>query len=196
MPMSVARQRAETISAARTSSIAASDSARYSDGGLAVLPDQAEKLCKQCMHSYCARMPTNIRLDAAAVRVLAHPLRSRLLSALRLHGPATATELADRLATNTGATSYHLRKLESVGLVEDTDEGEGKRRVWRPPAESHSWQPSDFEGDDDAETSLGWLTRDYVRTAAEQMQRWYGHRAVLARRVAGRARHRRRRGAR
>ncbi len=117
-------------------------------------------------------MPTNIRLDSAAVRVLAHPLRSRLLSALRLHGPATATELADRLATNTGATSYHLRKLESVGLVEDTDEGEGKRRVWRAASEYHSWHPSDFEGDDDAKTSLGWLTRDYVRIAAEQMQRW------------------------
>jgi DNA-binding transcriptional ArsR family regulator len=117
-------------------------------------------------------MPTNIRLDSAAIRVLAHPLRSRLLSALRLYGPATATELADQLHTNTGATSYHLRKLESVGLVEDTDEGEGKRRVWRAASQSHSWEPSDFEGDDDAETSLSWLTRDYVRTAAEQMERW------------------------
>jgi DNA-binding transcriptional ArsR family regulator len=117
-------------------------------------------------------MPSNIRLDSTAVRVLAHPLRSRLLSSLRLHGPATATELADRLDTNTGATSYHLRKLESVGLVEDTGEGEGKRRLWRAASESHSWTPSDFVGDDDAETSLAWLTRDYVRIAAEQMQRW------------------------
>jgi DNA-binding transcriptional ArsR family regulator len=118
-------------------------------------------------------MARNIRLDSAAVRVLAHPLRSRLLSALRLHGPATATELADRLDTNTGATSYHLRKLESVGLVEDTEEGEGKRRLWRAASESHSWTPSDFEGDEDAETSLGWLTRDYVRIAADHMQRWF-----------------------
>ena len=118
-------------------------------------------------------MATNIRLDAAAVRVLAHPLRSRLLSALRLHGPATATELAGRLDTNTGATSYHLRKLESVGLVEDTGEGEGKRRVWRAASEYHSWRPSDFAGDEDAETSLGWLTRDYVRIAAEHMQKWF-----------------------
>ena len=117
-------------------------------------------------------MPTNIRLDSSAIRVLAHPLRSRLLSALRLYGPATATELADQLQTNTGATSYHLRKLESVGLVEDTDEGEGKRRVWRAASHSHSWEPSDFEGDDDAKTSLSWLTRDYVRTAADQMERW------------------------
>ena len=101
------------------------------------------------------------------------PSRSRLLSALRLHGPATATELADRLDTNTGATSYHLRKLESVGLVEDTGEGEGKRRLWQAASRSHGWRTSDFADDDDAATSLNWLTRDYVRTAADHMQRWY-----------------------
>ena len=39
-------------------------------------------------------VPDVLRLDATALRVLAHPLRSRLLSQLRLHGPATATELA------------------------------------------------------------------------------------------------------
>lgn len=118
------------------------------------------------------RPDTDIRLDGRAVRVLAHPLRSRLLSALRMHGAATATELADRLDTNTGATSYHLRKLEEVGLVEDTGEGGGRRREWRPTSRSHSWTASDFEGDEDARTSMGWLTRDYVRLAADQMYRW------------------------
>lgn len=118
-------------------------------------------------------MPRHIHLDAQAVRVLAHPLRSRLLSALRLHGPATATELADRLDTNTGATSYHLRKLESVGLVADTGEGEGKRRVWEAASRSHGWRTSEFADDEDAATSLNWLTRDYVRTAADHMQRWF-----------------------
>lgn len=117
-------------------------------------------------------MFSNIRLDTAALRVLAHPLRSRLLSALRLHGPATATDLATRLSTNSGATSYHLRRLEEVGLVTDTGEGEGKRRLWRAASDYHSWRSSDFEGDEDAETSLGWLTRDYVRHAAEHAQQW------------------------
>ena len=32
---------------------------------------------------------TGIRLDATSLRVLAHPLRSRLLSALRVAGPPT-----------------------------------------------------------------------------------------------------------
>jgi predicted ArsR family transcriptional regulator len=117
-------------------------------------------------------MERDIRLDAEAVKILAHPLRSRLLTELRRHGPGTATDLADRLGTNTGATSYHLRKLESVGLVEDTGDGEGKRRVWRAASRSHSWAPSDFAGDEDAETSLNWLTRDYVRQADERMQAW------------------------
>ena len=113
-----------------------------------------------------------IRLDAQAIKVLAHPLRSRLLSRLRTAGPATATDLAAALATNTGATSYHLRKLESVGLVTDTEEGEGKRRLWRASTDFHSWTNSAFRDDEDAATALDWLQRDYVRQLAEKAERW------------------------
>jgi len=95
--------------------------------------------------------PTGMRLDAAALKVLAHPLRSRLLGALRRGGPATATELARALGTNTGATSYHLRRLEAVALVADTGDGEGKRRLWRAATESHQWTVSEFAGDDDSD---------------------------------------------
>ena len=104
--------------------------------------------------------------------MLAHPLRSRLLSQLRLHGPATATDLADVLDTNTGATSYHLRKLESVGLVTDTGTGAGKRRVWEASSRGHEWQPSDFAGDEDAEASLSWLNRHYQDTLTERVHGW------------------------
>src|SRR5665647_2056761 len=115
---------------------------------------------------------TGVRLDASALRVLAHPLRSRLLSALRRGGPAIATELAKTLGTNSGATSYHLRKLESVGLVADTGEGEGKRRLWRAATDFHQWDASDFVGDEDSETALNWLVRDYVRQLGQQFERW------------------------
>lgn len=115
---------------------------------------------------------SGIRLDATSLRVLAHPLRSRLLSQLRIGGPATATDLAATLGTNSGATSYHLRKLESVGLVADTGEGEGKRRLWKAATDFHSYYPSDFEGDEDSETALNWLARDYVRHFSEQAERW------------------------
>ena len=118
------------------------------------------------------RQFTGIVLDARAVKVLAHPLRSRVLSRLRTAGPATATELAAALSTNTGATSYHLRKLESVGLVTDTGEGEGKRRLWRAATDFHSWTNSAFRDDEDASTALNWLQRDYVRQFAERAEHW------------------------
>ena len=118
--------------------------------------------------------PRDLHLDERAVRVLAHPLRSRLLGELRLHGPATATGLAETLGTNTGATSYHLRALEAVGLVADTGEGLGKRRLWAASTESHSWTNSDFAGNEDAQTALGWLRRDYVRQFAVRAEQWLG----------------------
>jgi predicted ArsR family transcriptional regulator len=116
--------------------------------------------------------PSVLRLDAEAVKVLAHPLRSRLLTRLRRDGPATATELAGALATNTGATSYHLRRLASVGLVADTGTGEGRRRVWRAATDAHRFEPSDVADDADAEAALGWLVRHYARGFTEHLARW------------------------
>lgn len=113
-----------------------------------------------------------IVLTAASVKVLAHPLRSRLLSTLRRGGPATATSLAHTLRTNSGATSYHLRKLDSVGLVLDTGEGVGRQRVWRAASAAHSWDASDFEGDEDAATALNWLMRDYLSQLMHRYQHW------------------------
>ena len=133
-------------------------------------------MCSDSVHNVAAPndSPTNIWLTSESLRVLAHPLRSRLLSQLRIGGPATATQLAAALSTNTGATSYHLRKLESVGLVEDTEEGAGKRRLWRASTEAHSWYPSDFAGDEDSETALNWLSHDYARHFGEQYDKWLG----------------------
>ena len=73
-----------------------------------------------------------VHLDRPALAMLAHPLRSRLLAELRVRGPATATTLAAVLQTNTGATSYHLRKLAQVGLVVDASLGSGRQRLWSP----------------------------------------------------------------
>ncbi len=128
------------------------------------------------MHAIVERMThppyAGLQLDATAVRVLAHPLRSRLLSRLRVKGPGTATELAEALGTNTGATSYHLRRLESVALVTDTGEGQGKRRLWRASTDFHAWRRSDFIDDDDASTATGWLERFYLSQLAARSEAW------------------------
>src|ERR1044072_1423227 len=114
------------------------------------------------------------------MRVPAHPLRSRLLSALRLHGPANATALAARLGTNTGATSYHLRKLAEVDLVEETDEGHGKQRFWAAAQDSHSWRNTRFDADPDDRRLAGWLGRPQLRAFCEGGRSWETERELWA----------------
>lgn len=76
--------------------------------------------------------PRERTLDARALRGLAHPLRIRLLGALRHDGPATASQLAEKLGESSGATSYHLRQLAAHGFVEDDPErGKGRERWWK-----------------------------------------------------------------
>ena len=116
--------------------------------------------------------PAEVRLDTRSVRVLAHPLRSRLLSELRLEGPATATALARALDTNTGATSYHLRKLAEVGLVEEAGGGVGRERVWRAAHEFTTISLADVAGDPDAEAALAWLQDEYFRQFGDRAARW------------------------
>lgn len=113
----------------------------------------------------------HIQLDSRALRVLAHPLRARLLSELRLHGPANATALARELDTNTGATSYHLRKLAEVKLVVETDQGTGKERFWAAAQDSHGWRDTDTD-DPNALAASAWLRQHYFQHLTERFTRW------------------------
>ncbi|MFD5740944.1 helix-turn-helix domain-containing protein [Streptomyces massasporeus] len=71
-------------------------------------------------------------LDARSLRGLAHPLRMQLLVALRHGGPATASQLAEKLGESSGATSYHLRQLAAHGFVaDDPERGKGRERWWK-----------------------------------------------------------------
>lgn len=84
-------------------------------------------------------------LDPRSLRGLAHPLRMRLLSALREYGPATASQLADRLGESSGATSYHLRQLATHGFVEDDPErGKGRERWWKAAHRGTRWNADKF----------------------------------------------------
>lgn len=116
--------------------------------------------------------PSSVVLSPEAVRVLAHPLRSRLLTALRLDGPATATALAAVLGTNTGATSYHLRKLASVGLVTDAPGGTARERRWRAAHDMHAWFASLAGDDPDTRAAADWLTGESLRRFGELADAW------------------------
>lgn len=112
------------------------------------------------------------------MKVLAHPLRSRLLSALRSGGPATATALAERLGTNTGATSYHLRRLASVGIVEETGEGHGRERWWRASTDMHTFTQRDVAYDADGQAAADWLRRYYLRSFLDRYGAWLDQHAA------------------
>ncbi|MBX7267917.1 helix-turn-helix transcriptional regulator [Micromonospora sp. Llam7] len=117
--------------------------------------------------------PRRVRIDHRQVRTLAHPLRARLLGALRVNGPATATTLAELLDTNTGATSYHLRQLAEVGLVvEEADRGTTRQRWWRAAHDVTSWENTDFDDDPDARAAIEWIQAEQVRHLVEHTERW------------------------
>jgi len=121
--------------------------------------------------------PRVVHLDSAQLRVLAHPLRARLLGALRVYGPATSTGLAQRLGTNSGATSYHLRRLAQVGLVaEDEGRGTQRERWWRAAHDITSWVETEFLDDPDDRAAADWLVGHYSRARSSWVENWLGDR--------------------
>lgn len=110
---------------------------------------------------------------SAQLRALAHPLRSRLLGALRLHGPATSTALAALLGTNSGATSYHLRQLAKVGLVEDdVEHSNGRDRSWRSAHDATAWRSDEFDDNPDDRAAEDWVLRNLAHVSAGWLDDW------------------------
>ena len=89
--------------------------------------------------------------SAAALRVLAHPTRLRLLGLLRERGPQTAAQLGDVVDEAPGTVSYHLGRLADFDLIEPAEEQSRDRRErwWRATAPLTSWEPADLLDDPD-----------------------------------------------
>ncbi|WP_336322918.1 winged helix-turn-helix domain-containing protein [Streptomyces lavendofoliae] len=120
--------------------------------------------------------PAVRQLDPRSLRGLAHPLRIRLLRALRHHGPATASQLAGRLGESSGATSYHLRQLASYGFVEDAPErGKGRERWWQAVHQGTSWDPALLD-EEDAETrgAVNVLLHEIASIHGQELSTWIG----------------------
>jgi len=68
----------------------------------------------------------------AFYKALANPVRRDILSYLGKHGEANSTSVAKALGESTGTTSYHLRKLADLNLIEEIeDRGDGRERWWK-----------------------------------------------------------------
>jgi DNA-binding transcriptional ArsR family regulator len=102
--------------------------------------------------------------DPAALRALAHPARLKILEALALGGPATATDLAEQVDESPANCSWHLRQLARYGFIEEAGGGTGRQRPWRIVPGGNTWadpdEPDDRElaraGDAATEVLLDW----------------------------------------
>ncbi|MER5361078.1 winged helix-turn-helix domain-containing protein [Streptomyces sp. NPDC002785] len=116
-------------------------------------------------------------VDARTLRGLAHPLRLRLLSALREFGPATASGLADRLGESSGATSYHLRQLATYGFVEDDPErGKGRERWWRAVHMGTTFNSGRFMSHPNPEVrgAIGVVLHEIANAHSQELNTWLG----------------------
>lgn len=78
-----------------------------------------------------AGVPRRELRDPRTLRALSHPVRLRILDHLATYGPATATELADRIGESAANCSWHLRQLAQHGFIEEAGGGTGRQRPWR-----------------------------------------------------------------
>jgi DNA-binding transcriptional ArsR family regulator len=112
--------------------------------------------------------PPRLRIrDAGVMRALAHQARLAILEHLMTSEAATATECAAICGLSPSATSYHLRALAKVGLVEQApSRGDGRERLWRTPIKGFQ---VDAEADPEAlaaerELIDAFLIREETRT--------------------------------
>jgi DNA-binding transcriptional ArsR family regulator len=128
--------------------------------------------------------PTTTITDVAVLRALAHPARIALLDHLASAGPSTATECAGVVTLSPSATSYHLRALAKVGMVEEApSRGDGRERLWRSTVASYRVDsaPPDAAPELRAatrellDTFIAWeetRVRRYVATIDTEPQEW------------------------
>jgi predicted ArsR family transcriptional regulator len=116
-----------------------------------------------------------IELNPTSLKALVHPLRIGMLGILRADGPATSSELARKLETNSGATSYHLRQLERHGFVVEVPEmGTTRQRFWQAAHEYSILERSRMNEDADAVVLIDEVMRLGSRLREAEVAEWIG----------------------
>lgn len=85
--------------------------------------------------------------DLGTLKALAHPLRMKLYRLLFVAEAATASQLAEQVDEAVSLVSYHLRKLDEHGLVEEAEprSADARERWWQPASQGVTVRDEDFQ---------------------------------------------------
>jgi predicted transcriptional regulator len=110
--------------------------------------------------------------DARSLRALAHPLRVELLTALRVHGPLTATQAAAVVDDSPSNCSFHLRTLASFGMIEEIPGDDARQRLWQVVRGGVAFEPDDNAESRVAAKAAAQVFHDHTFHA---LARWMDH---------------------
>lgn len=112
--------------------------------------------------------------EAKALSAMANPFRSRMMDALKVDGPSTASGLAQRTGQAVGSASHHLKVLAEAGLVAEAPElaKDRRERWWRLVDPGTRWSRADFADDTAAVTAAYAAEALALQRQFERTQEW------------------------
>lgn len=112
--------------------------------------------------------------EAKALAALAHPYRARLMDALKVDGPSTASTLARRTGQAVGSASHHLKVLHDAGLVAEAPElaRDRRERWWRLVAPRLRWSRQEFAADAAAVTAAQAAEALHLQRQFDRVREW------------------------
>jgi DNA-binding transcriptional ArsR family regulator len=112
---------------------------------------------------------------------MANPFRSRMMDALKVDGPSTASALAQRTGQAVGSASHHLKVLSEAGLVEEAPElaKDRRERWWRLVDAGTRWSRGDFADDTAAVTAAYAAEALALQRQFERVQEWNANAATV-----------------
>jgi DNA-binding transcriptional ArsR family regulator len=138
------------------------------------------------LYNYSRGMPTErggVRriTEAKALSAMANPFRARMMDALKVDGPSTASGLAQRTGQAVGSASHHLKVLAEAGLVEEAPElaRDRRERWWRLVDPGTRWSRADFADDTAAVTAAYAAEALALQRQFERTQEWNANAASV-----------------
>lgn len=122
------------------------------------------------------RRPDGVRTltEAKALSALANPFRARMVDALKVDGPSTASGLAVRTGQAVGSASHHLKVLAEAGLVVEAPElaKDRRERWWRLADRGTRWSRAEFADDEAAVTAAHAAEALAFQRQVERTREW------------------------